>query len=155
MSPVRSDLAHRERSRNGRFDGCWKEESVCDLEQASHAADTVLLALKSAGYAERDIEGMSIALEEAIANALLSRGWQRPQGSQLAVRYRVNESYAAVEVESHVLGSKAQSRNRLDDFNVSRPPAEMPAPSILSFMTWIRYSRRDHSATLCQCSLLK
>jgi hypothetical protein len=155
MSPVRSDLPHRERSPARSIDGCWKQHSVRDLEQASQAADTVLLALQEAGYAQRDIDGMRIALDEAIANALLSRGWQRPQSSQLAVRYRVNESYAAVEVESHPVNSKSRSNDRLRGLGISRPSPETSLPSILSFMTWIRYSRRDHSATLCQCSLLK
>ena len=79
MSILQGHSAQRTRARGRRFDGCWNQHSVRDLDHASRAAETVLLDLKRAGYGQRDLDGMKIALDEAIANALLSRGWRHPQ----------------------------------------------------------------------------
>jgi len=43
------------------FKGCWKQVSIVDLDQASVAADTVLLALEKSAYCSRDVESMKMA----------------------------------------------------------------------------------------------
>ena len=154
MNTVRNDFFHDARSPSRHFKEFWKHQSIRDLEQASLAADSILLALKQAGYEKRDMDGMRIALDEVIVNALLGNGWPLPDDVHLDLRYQVNESYAAVEVETHGAAGRPQnaackSSSRTTASQISAPP------SIYSYMTWIRYSKKDHSATLCRCSLLK
>ena len=155
MTAIRRDHSHPDRSSTQQAPRRWDLASVVDLDQASEAADTVLSALKEACYNERDIEGMRIALDEAIANAILSGRWQHPQTSQLAIRSRINECVANVEVELQRANLRLQSITSLDGCVKNRKAAQKSSPSLRPYMTWIRYSRRDHSATMCQCSLLE
>jgi hypothetical protein len=155
MTAIRRDHSHPDRGSTRQAPRRWDLASIVDLDQASEAADTVLLALKEASYNERDIEGMRIALDEAIANAILNGRWQYPQTSQLAIRSRINEAVANVEVELQRANLRLQPIDSLDGRGTGRKIAQKSAPSLRPYMTWIRYSRRDHSATMCQCSLLE
>ena len=155
MTAIRRDHSHPDRASTRHAPRRWDLASIVDLDQASEAADTVLLALKEACYNERDIEGMRMALDEAIANAILSGRWQFPPTSQLAIRSRINESVANVEVELQRANLRVQPITSLDGGGTSRKVARERSPSLRPYMTWIRYSRRDHSATMCQCSLLE
>jgi hypothetical protein len=152
MSAMRPDSNRPDRISARRLAGCWKQEKIRDLDEASHAADAVLLSLKRAHYSQRDIEGMRIALEEAIANVLLDQGCRQPLGVCLAIRYRVNEAQAVVEVDGsgEYTGLFAQG-------SLTEEPllaTENATPFTRSCMTWIRYNRKNHSATVCRCSLL-
>jgi hypothetical protein len=65
MTAIRRDHSHPDRSATRQAPRRWDLASIVDLDQASEAADTVLLVLKEACYNKRDIEGMRIALDEA------------------------------------------------------------------------------------------
>jgi anti-sigma regulatory factor (Ser/Thr protein kinase) len=155
MSVVHSEFPQREGEPGRGFNGSWNQQSVRDLEHASHAADRVLLDLKRAGYSQRDLAGMRVALREAIGNALESRSWRPQQDLCLAVRYRINRSYVAVEVEVHGTSESWSVKDGADESRQSRLPKPRPLPCVVPYLTWIRYSRKDHSATLCQCSVLR
>src|SRR5262249_23976786 len=106
-------------------------------------------------YEKRDMDGMRVALDDAIVNALLGSGWPLPEDVHLALRYQVDESYAAVEVETHGASGRSQMAACKASSRTTAAPQVPASPSIYSSMTWIRYSKKDHSATLCRCSLLK
>ena len=151
MNTVRNDFFHDTRSPTLRNSEVPK---LRDLEQASLAADTILPP-EAIGYEKRDLDGMRIALDDVIVNALLGSGWPLPDDVHLALRYQVNESYAAVEVETHGAAGRPQNPASKSAPRTTTAAQVSAPPSIYSYLTWIRYSKKDHSATLCRCSLLK
>lgn len=155
MSVLPGPVPQRTDGQGRDCDGSWNQHSVRDLQHASHAADSVLLDLKRAGYSQRDVAGMRVALDQAIGNALLSRNKRQPEELCLAVRYRINQSYAAVEVEVHGATGSQTMKARTGELKIAGLSKSRATPRLVPYLTWIRYSRKDHSATLCQCSLLK
>jgi hypothetical protein len=155
MNAIRNDLPQSAQRPTSRFEQCWKQLTVRNPEHAAHASQTVLRALKSAAYGQREVEGMRIALDEAIANSLSAPGVQGPEAMRLVIRYRVNASYAAVEVERCRAAGRSSAGVSSRRPQVTELPVTPVPPSIYSYMTWIRYSKKDQSATICRCSLLK
>jgi serine/threonine-protein kinase RsbW len=62
------------------------------------ALDRVAAAMAEAGYPERDVFGMRLALEEALANAV-KHGHRGDPTKEVLVRYDVTAEQAVAEVE--------------------------------------------------------
>lgn len=76
----------------------WMEEQVCSTEAVGQVLETVVQSMKEAGFPQKDIFAMRLALEEAILNAL-THGHRNDRTKWVRIRYAIQPDSALAEVE--------------------------------------------------------
>jgi serine/threonine-protein kinase RsbW len=112
--------------------------------------DPVAAAMAGLAYPRRDILGVRLALEEALANAL-KHGHRGDPAKAARVRYRVTANEVTAEVADEGPG--------FDPGRVADPRAEenLGRPCgrglllMRHYMTWVRFNDRGNAVTLCKC----
>src|SRR5262249_47092972 len=96
-------------------------ESVRSTTEVARVADAVAAAMAAAGYTDKDVFGMRLALEEAIVNAV-KHGHQGDATKEVQVRYRVTPQQVLVEVEDQGPGfDPSEVPDPLAPENLERP----------------------------------
>lgn len=99
----------------------WQRERVQSVAEMAHVIQTITAALSHAGFPEKEIFRLHLALEEAIVNAN-KHGHQGDWSIPLTVRYHVNENGVVVEIEDQGLGfDPDQVPDPLAPENLERP----------------------------------
>src|SRR5688500_17453403 len=78
----------------------WQRARVQSVEEMAHLIQTITDALSHAGFPEKEILRLHLALEEAIVNAH-KHGHQGDWSLPLTVRYHVNANGLVAEIEDH------------------------------------------------------
>lgn len=131
--------------------GGWVREKLFSAAEASAVSEAVAMVMDAAGFAERDVFGVRLALEEAIVNAV-RHGHCNDLAQPVQVRYRVTPEQVIAEVEDQGSG--------FDPTLVPDPtaPENLDRPGgrglllMRHYTTWMRYNRRGNCVTLCKAN---
>jgi serine/threonine-protein kinase RsbW len=123
--------------------------NLCAAEEVIPLVETVTAAMTEAGYRERDIFDLRLALEEAIINAV-KHGNRSDPDKRVVVRYSVTAERVLAEVEDQGMG--------FDPAGVPDPTAEENLERscgrglllIRSYVSWLRFNERGNCITLCK-----
>jgi serine/threonine-protein kinase RsbW len=122
---------------------------VHTVTEVSGIADQLSADLALAGFAERDIFGLRLAIEEALVNGI-KHGNRADPSKEVRMQYRITAEQIVVEIEDDGPG-----------FN----PEDLPDPCavenlerccgrgvflIRHYMTWVQYSERGNAVTMCK-----
>jgi serine/threonine-protein kinase RsbW len=106
--------------------------------------------LTAAGFTERDVFGVRLALEEAIVNAL-RHGHRGDPTKSVRVRCLVSPDRILAEVEDQGPGfDPEQVPDPLAPENLERPSGR-GLFLMRTYMTWIRFNARGNHVTMCKC----
>jgi serine/threonine-protein kinase RsbW len=132
----------------------WQEAAdnvatLCSAEEVIPLVETVTTAMAGAGYRERDIFDLRLALEEAIINGV-KHGNRYDPGKRVVVRYSVTPERVVAEVEDQGMG--------FDPADVPDPTAEENLERscgrglllIRSYVSWLRFNERGNCITICK-----
>jgi serine/threonine-protein kinase RsbW len=105
--------------------------------------------MAAAGYPEKDLFRLRLALEEALVNAV-KHGNRGDPAKQVRVRYQVTRERTLAEVEDEGEGfDPGQVHDPLAPENLERPGGR-GLLLMRSFMTWCRFHGRGNRVTLCK-----
>jgi serine/threonine-protein kinase RsbW len=100
-------------------------------------------------YADRDIFGVRLALEEALVNAL-KHGHRCDPSKVARVRYQVTDERVLLEVEDEGPGfDPAAVPDPLTADGLGRPSGR-GLLLMRHYLSWVRYNRRGNRVTLCR-----
>jgi serine/threonine-protein kinase RsbW len=125
----------------------WHRQSISSTEQVPPVVHGVAAAMQVEDYPENDRFGMSLALNEALVNAVKHGNHSDPT-KRVRVRHQVTAQRALVEVEDEGAG--------FDPRKVPDPcaPENLEQPGgrglllMRSYMTWVRFNPRGNRVTL-------
>jgi serine/threonine-protein kinase RsbW len=112
--------------------------------------DVIASAMSALGYADRDVFGVRLAVEEALVNAL-KHGHHYDSSKAARVRYQVTNERVLLEVEDEGPG--------FDPASVADPLTEEGRERcsgrglllMRHYLTSVRYNQRGNTVTLCKC----
>jgi len=149
MRPRRPVRGRQEVGRHRSRQEHWRKESIRTCEEMGTLIGTVLGAMSTARFPEKDLFAMRLGLEEAIVNAVKHGHhgeWMKP--------VRVSFQVGPGEVRAKICDQGAG----FDPRHVPDPlaPENLEKPTgrgilfMHYYMTWIRYNRRGNCVTLCK-----
>jgi serine/threonine-protein kinase RsbW len=137
------------------FDGAppspenWRPDRVHSLQDMEHYLGGVVAQLNEAGYSERDVFSMRLALEEAIVNAI-QHGHQGDASKAVSIRRYINGTQMLFEIEDQGPGFQPEKvPNPLAPENLERPSGR-GVFLMRHYMTWVRYNERGNCVTMCK-----
>jgi serine/threonine-protein kinase RsbW len=131
------------------LDDGWHRQRLSSTEEVPSAIQTVTEAMAGKGYTKYAIFGMTLAMEEALLNAI-KHGNQGDPTKQVRVRHRATLERVVVQVEDDGLGFDPDKvPDPLTEENLERPSGR-GLLLMRSYMTWIRINRRGNLVTLCK-----
>jgi serine/threonine-protein kinase RsbW len=121
---------------------------VCATEVVP-VVETILAEMAAAGYRDRDIFDVRLALEEAIVNAV-KHGNRCDPGKKVFVRFRVDAEQVVAEIEDQGPGFDPQRvPDPTEEENLERSSGR-GLLLIRAYTTWMRYNDRGNCLTLCK-----
>lgn len=127
----------------------WHEENVRGIAEVTALSDRITALMVQAGFSDKDLFGMRLALEEAVVNGIRHGNGSDP-GKSVRVRYQVNATKVLAEVEDQGSGFNPDS--------VPDPlaPENLESPSgrgiflIRHYMTWVKFNDRGNCVSFCK-----
>jgi serine/threonine-protein kinase RsbW len=142
-TPRRSEASDRKPER-------WSFwESVSALPQAVGVVSFVAEAMSRAGYSDKDVYGMRLALEEAVVNAV-RHGNRCDPTKWVTVRYTVGPERVLVEVHDEGDGFDPDSVPDPTTLANRERPGGRGLLLMRSYATSMRYNAAGHCVTLCR-----
>jgi serine/threonine-protein kinase RsbW len=146
MCPSRQDPCRQEAVHQDARGGVTILHLPTELDQV---LEPLAARMTAAGYSERDVFAVRLAMEEALVNAIKHGNGGDP-GKEVRVSYEVTDERVLAEVEDQGPG--------FDPTSVPDPllPENMERPCgrglllIRAYMTWVRYNDRGNRVTLCK-----
>ncbi len=125
------------------------ERRVSALEDVEGVLSALCGELTAAGYPEKDVFAVRLALDEAIVNAV-KHGNRGDPGKAVRVRYQVTPESFLVEVEDEGEGfDPRQVPDPLAPENLERSSGRGLFLR-RAYMTWVRHNERGNAVTLCK-----
>jgi serine/threonine-protein kinase RsbW len=134
---------------NGPVSEKWHEEELHTAVDMNVVNDRILAMMAAAGFADKDLFGMRLALEEATVNAL-KHGNSGDSGKSVYVRFRITAQQAMIEIEDQGPGFIPE------DIPDPLAPENLERPSgrglflMRYYMTWVKYNERGNCVCLCK-----
>ena len=125
------------------------EKRASCLEEVEGVLSALCRELDAAGYPEKDVFAVRLALDEAIVNGI-KHGNRGDPGKAVHVRYRIAPESLWVEVEDQGEGfDPKQVPDPLAPENLERCSGR-GLFLMRAYMTWVRYNERGNCVTLCR-----
>ena len=126
----------------------WRKEIIHTVAELTDVIRTVTGRMTAAGFSERDIFGMHLALEEALVSAI-KHGHHSDPTKIVRFRYQVKPTRVLAEIRDQGPG--------FDPDQVPDPtaPENLERPTgrglflMRHYMTWVRFNKRGNCVTLC------
>jgi serine/threonine-protein kinase RsbW len=118
-------------------------------EEVVPAIDDIIRALESAGYEDREMFAVRLALEEALVNAI-KHGHKGDTSKEVQLRYRLAPDGILAEVEDQGEGFRFQE---LPDPLASENLERSCGRGLLlmrHYMTWVRFNETGNRVTMCR-----
>jgi serine/threonine-protein kinase RsbW len=138
------EVSHRRRRSAG-----WQFLALHTTEEMVPAIEDIMADLEAAGYSDKELFGVRLALEEALVNAI-KHGHKGDPTKTVYLRYRLNGECIKVEIEDEGLGFRPQDVP--DPFapeNLERPCGR-GLLLMRSYMTWVRFNAIGNRVTMCR-----
>jgi serine/threonine-protein kinase RsbW len=134
---------------NGSLGDQWHEEKVRHTLEVTALCDRLTNLMAQAGFADKELFAMRLALEEAVVNGIRHGNGDDP-GKTVRVRYQVSAKQALAEVEDQGPGFNPE--------HVPDPlaPENLDSPSgrgiflIRHYMTWVKFNDRGNCVMFCK-----
>jgi serine/threonine-protein kinase RsbW len=134
---------------NGPSPEPWRQETVQTMTQMAAVNEEILSKMQTAGFSERDIFSMRLALEEAIVNAI-RHGNRGDPAKAVQIRYRVTAQEVVTEIEDEGPGfDPEQIPDPLAPENLERPTGR-GLFLIRHYMTSVTFNERGNCVILCK-----
>ncbi|SRR5260370_787303 len=125
----------------------WREDKVHTITDMAAVNEEILARMQAAGFCEKDIFSMRLALEEAIVNAI-RHGNSGDPAKAVQVRYRVTEQEVVTEIEDEGPGFDPERiPDPLAPENLERPTGR-GLFLIRYYMTWVKFNDRGNCVIL-------
>jgi serine/threonine-protein kinase RsbW len=148
MAP-RTAVQAEPRLRRKNAQGGWHQDTLRSTPEIAGVVAAVTGAMATAGYTDRDVFGMMLALEEALVNAVKHGNGNDPHKS-VRLRYQVTGRRVLAEVEDEGPGfDPAQVPDPTAPENLDRPCGR-GLLLMRSYMTWVRHNERGNWVSLCK-----
>jgi serine/threonine-protein kinase RsbW len=127
----------------------WLRRTIHRAEDIVPAIEDLLRGLPSAGFSDKEIFAIRLALEEALVNAI-KHGHKYDPNKEVQLRYHLTPECLLAEIEDQGPGFK---------------PEEVPDPCapenlerssgrglvlMRSYMTWVRFNDSGNCVTMCR-----
>jgi len=122
---------------------------LSSLTEMGALVEGVAAAMRVLGYADKDIFGVQLSLDEAITNAI-RHGHRHDPGKTVKVRYAIDKEYVLVEVADQGPGFDPELvPDPTSAENLERTGGR-GLLLIHFYMSWVRYNKRGNAITFCK-----
>lgn len=129
--------------------GAENAHTLCSADDVVPIVDIITTAMADAGYREKDIFDLRLALEEAMVNAV-KHGNRCDPGKRVHVRYHISSEHVVADIEDQGPGfDPEQVPNPTTQDRLERPGGR-GLLLIRAYTTWARYNERGNCITLCK-----
>jgi serine/threonine-protein kinase RsbW len=128
-------------------DGDWCQRVIHSTAEALPIVTAVLEAMTAAGFRDKDLFDVRLALEEAIVNAV-KHGNRNDPAKQVRVRYRVTAEEVEAEVEDQGPGFDPGGLPDPTALENLERPCGRGVFLIRCYTSWMRYNERGNCLTL-------
>jgi serine/threonine-protein kinase RsbW len=129
---------------------CWEHETIHTTVEIKPLCEAVAGSMSAAGYGNRDVFAVRLALEEAVINAI-KHGHGGDSRKTVRVSYRIADDQVLIHVEDEGPG--------FDPYEVADPlsPENLDRSTgrglllMRHYMTWLKHDGSGNRVTLCKC----
>jgi serine/threonine-protein kinase RsbW len=129
--------------------GGWRREVLHSSQEILPLLDGLLAEMQAAGYSDKEMFGVRLALEEALVNAI-KHGHRHDSSKSVTFRYQLTPAQLVVEIQDEGPGF------RPEDVPDPLAPESWERPSgrgillMRSYMTWVCFNEQGTCVTLCK-----
>ncbi len=124
-------------------------DSVRSTDELGRILEPLAAQLAAAGFPEKDVFAVRLAMEEALVNAI-KHGHRSDPAKEAHVRYEVSGEHFLAEVEDQGPGFDPEAvPDPLAPENLEKPSGR-GLLLIRSYMTWVRFNECGNRVTLCK-----
>jgi serine/threonine-protein kinase RsbW len=127
----------------------WQAIDVFTMEDMLHCLTRIVASMHGAGFADKEVFGARLTLEEAMVNAI-RHGHRGDTSKRVDVRFYVNEEQLLVEIQDQGPGFDPDGLpDPLAPENLERPGGR-GVFLMRQYMTWVQYNETGNGVTLCK-----
>jgi serine/threonine-protein kinase RsbW len=126
----------------------WRTRKLHACEEIVPAIEDIAARLEAAGYSDKELFAIRLALEEALVNAI-KHGHKGDTRKEVQIRYHLSPERFLVEIQDQGAGF------RPEDVPDPFAPENLERSSgrglllIRSYATWVRYNDAGNCVTMC------
>ncbi|HTU93531.1 MAG TPA: ATP-binding protein [Gemmataceae bacterium] len=149
MIPSRKDVCPRQADHCGGQNIVWRTRTLHTSAEIVPAIDDLLRLLESAGYSDKEMFAIRLALEEALVNAI-KHGHKGDTSKEVRLRYHLTAECLLAEIEDQGPGFKPE------DVPDPCAPENLERSSgrglllMQTYMTWVRFTDAGNCVTMCR-----
>jgi serine/threonine-protein kinase RsbW len=129
--------------------GAWQRLTLRASSEVSACVTHLVDALETFAYAERDLFGVRLALEEALVNAI-KHGHRHDTSKTVYVRFQATTTEFLIEIEDEGPGFDPEGiPDPLAPENLERPGGR-GVFLMRHYMTWVSYNETGNCVTMCK-----
>jgi serine/threonine-protein kinase RsbW len=143
-----------------RLESCWQEAGTNGLDGRAQTflssmnsvmplVEAIAAAMAAAGYSERDVFGVRLALEEAIVNGI-KHGNRNDPAKRVRVAYWLTPERFLAEVEDEGSGFNPETVPDPTALENLDRPCGRGLLLMRCYTTWMRFNDRGNRVTLCK-----
>ena len=149
MIPSRKDVCPRHAVHCRGQSIAWRTRTLHTSQEIIPAIDDILHALEAAGYGEKEMFSIRLALEEALVNAI-KHGHHGDPSKEVQLRYHFTAECLLAEIEDQGSGFK------MEEVPDPCAPENLERASgrglllMKTYMTWVRFNDAGNCVTMCR-----
>ena len=123
--------------------------SVRTIAEVSPLTEQFAAELAQAGFNDKDVFGLRLAVEEAVVNGIKHGNGGDPS-KQVRIHYRVSPEQVLLLIEDEGQGFKPDELPDPRSDECLERPCGRGVFLMRFYMTWVQYSERGNSVTMCK-----
>lgn len=149
MVPSQKDVCPRQAGHCRGQSIPWRTRTLRTSQEIVPALNDIVRILESAGYSDKEVFAIRLALEEALVNAI-KHGHKGDPSKEVQLRYHLAAECILAEIEDQGPGFKPE------DVPDPFAPENLERPSgrglllMRSYMTWVRFNAAGNCVTMCR-----
>jgi serine/threonine-protein kinase RsbW len=127
----------------------WQKVGIRSLAEMQELIGRLLDELDPIGFADKELFGIRLALEEALVNAVKHGNRQDP-AKTVGIRYQITSKEFLIEIEDEGRGFDPEGvPDPLNPENLERPGGR-GVFLMRHYMSWVQYNEAGNCVTLCR-----
>ena len=127
----------------------WQQIGLNTLAETQCLVRQLIDELRPCGFADKELFGIRLALEEALVNAIKHGNGQDPSKT-VSVRYQITLQHFMIEVQDQGRGFDPEGvPDPLAPENLERPGGR-GVFLMRHYMSWVQYNEAGNCVTLCK-----